>query len=668
MPRLTRTVGLVASAALVLATAAPALASPDDDPVVADEAGTQQTEATVDASEPQASGLIITYTDGSQRVATAAREATVDEGLATETTETPLTDDTAALAFDAPASLDDAEAAATEVEKLPGVASVEPDVMVHAAAAPALNDPYWGQQWFLNGTYGTHAYDAWPSNTGRVVVGVIDTGRTAHPDLDSKTVAGRDFIASKFIARDGNGRDANPHDEGDWTTGSEGCGPASNSSWHGTHVAGIVGARANNGYGVVGNAPGVRISHLRVLGRCGGSTSDMAAAITWGSGGKVKHIPRNRKRAKVLNLSLSGRSDYCPGALQKAINGARKRGTVVVVAAGNDRRDARLYTPANCRGVVTVGSTNKYGQVGSEAPVNGVHQPYSNYGPAVDLSAPGGDLVQGDAIVSTLNAGAHTAGSPSVGQLAGTSMAAPSVAGAAALIASAGTYAPGTIEYALRWAVRPFPAGRAGYARCVTTECGRGILDVSRLVLAKKSPRITGSIRRGQSLRISFRGSWTGSPSSYSYRWLRNGKPVRGAYGLSYRISAADGGATIKAQVAGRKGPGSPFLWRSTLGKRVPKVATTTGLKIKPRKVRYGRSGAKLVAKVRVAGGRIKGKVVFRVGKKKIKAVKVRNGKAVLRLSSTRLKRGKHKITAIYVPKGPAYSRSHSRKKVLRVR
>ncbi|MGH1563678.1 S8 family serine peptidase [Mumia sp. DW29H23] len=665
MPRLIRPLGLLASASLVLAAVAPAAAAPGDPDGRAATSGTATTPAAA-PPKARAAGLIITYEKGAQPSTAASRDAVEAAGVDTVAGTTPVADGVASLPFDAPTSLATAEKAAAELESVPGVASVEPDVLVTAAAAPVLNDTYWSRQWSIHGTYGTHAYTAWPVSTGRVVVGVIDTGQSAHPDLDGKMVAGFDFISTPWMARDGHGRDSNPRDEGDWVTGTEGCGAATPSSWHGTHVAGIIGARANNAKGVAGNAPGVRIQHLRILGRCGGSTSDIAAAITWGSGGKVPKLPRNRTPAKVLNLSLSGRSDICPATLRNAIAGARARGTVVVVAAGNDDMNAALYTPANCPGVITVGSTNRLGQVAGGYS-GSTWVPYSNFGTTLDLSAAGGDLVQNDAILSSVNTGTTTPSAPGWAEQAGTSMAAPAVAAAAALIASNGSYPAATIEGALRWAVKPFPQVANGRVNCVPADCGRGILDVSKLSLATASPVARGYARIGYTLTTT-RGTWTSGATSYSYRWLRNGRPIPGAYGTSYRVTAADGGALIQSQVAGRKGAGSPALWRSSNGLRVPKIATAVRLKVKPRKTTYGRSGARLVAVVKVAAGPIRGKVVFRDGKKKIKTVKVKNGKAVLKLSSTKLKRGKHKITARYVAKHPAFKRATSRPVTLLVR
>ncbi|MBW9204620.1 S8 family serine peptidase [Mumia sp. zg.B17] len=665
MSPLLRPLGLVACASLVLGTVAPAVAAPPD--LGARDAASETAPPAVrEAARPRAAGLIITYADGARPSATVSRAAVEAEGPDTSGTTTPVAEGVDSLAFSEPVSLAAAQEAATELEDLPGVASVEPDVLVTTAAPPALNDTDWNKQWGIHEAYGSQAYTAWPVTTGRVVVGVVDTGQSKHPDLDGKMVSGMDFISSKQIARDGHGRDSNPRDEGDWVTGTEGCGAASPSSWHGTHVAGIIGARANNRTGVAGNAPGVRIQHLRILGRCGGATSDIAAAITWGSGGTIPKLPRNRTPAKVLNLSLSGRADFCPTALRKAIAGARTRGTVVVVAAGNDSMNARLFTPANCPGVVTVGATNRLGQAAGGF-VQTAWVPYPNYGPSLDLSAPGGDLVKGDSILSTVNTGAKGPARPGWAEQSGTSMAAPAVSAAAALIASHGSYPASTIEGALRWAVKPFPQLSNGRANCAPSRCGRGILDVSRLSLATAAPVASGRAALGQTLTTT-RGTWTSAPTAYSYRWVRNGRAIPGAYGTSYRIRPADGGALIQSQVAGRKGAGSPALWRSSNGFRVPKIATAVRLKATPKKTRYGRTGSRLVARVSVAAGSVRGKVVFRDGTKKIKAVKVKNGKAVLKLSPKKLKRGKHAITATYVAAHPAFKRAKSRPVTLRVR
>jgi serine protease len=207
-------------------------------------------------------------------------------------------------------------------------------------------------------------------------------------------VGGYDFISDAAIANDGGGRDADATDPGDWTAANE-CAagePASNSSWHGTHVAGTIAAKTNNGVGVAGVAYNAKIVPVRVLGKCGGYTSDIADAIIWASGGTVTGVPANANVAKVINMSLGG-GGACDTTTQNAINSARSRGTVIIVAAGNENQNASNSNPANCAGVVAVAATGKTGGRAS----------YSNYGTVVDVAAPGGDGSY--SILSTLNAG-----------------------------------------------------------------------------------------------------------------------------------------------------------------------------------------------------------------------------------------------------------------------
>lgn len=160
---------------------------------------------------------------------------------------------------------------------------------------------------------------AWDVSSGEgVVVAVLDTGYTDHPDLVGNVVPGYDFISYygqttdeglyPDVAGDGDGRDADAHDPGDWTDSSMNawCGRVSSSSWHGTHVAGTVAAVANNAQDIAGLAYGAKVQPVRVLGHCGGVTSDIADGIIWASGGHVEGVPDNENPAEVLNLSLGG--------------------------------------------------------------------------------------------------------------------------------------------------------------------------------------------------------------------------------------------------------------------------------------------------------------------------------------------------------------------------
>lgn len=348
---------------------------------------------------------------------------------------------------------------------------VEPDLKMFALAATP-NDSYYSRQWDLfEATGGIRAPAAWDLATGTgIVVAVLDTGIRPHADLAGQTVAGYDMITLASIANDGGGRDADASDPGDWAAAGD-CGSgtsASNSSWHGTHVAGTIAAKANNAAGIAGIAYNAKIQPVRVIGKCGGYSSDIADAMVWAAGGTVTGVPANTTPAKVINLSLGG-AGACGATTQNAINNARARGAVVVVAAGNSAADAAGFSPASCAGVISVAATERYG----------ARAYYSNYGASVTLAAPGGDARSSAAngILSTLNAGTSTPGADSYAYYQGTSMAAPHVAGVAALMFSAKpTATPDQIAAALKSSARAFPGACA--------QCGAGLLDAGAAVAA----------------------------------------------------------------------------------------------------------------------------------------------------------------------------------------
>lgn len=357
---------------------------------------------------------------------------------------------------------------------------VEPDARMTVALTP--NDPRYGEQWDFTGTNGMRVPGAWDVATGTgVTVAVIDTGITAHPDLDANVLPGYDFVSDATAARDGNGRDANAQDQGDWYAAGE-CGQstAGNSSWHGTHVAGTVTAVTGNATGVAGVAPNAKVVPVRVLAKCGGSLSDIADAIIWSAGGTVLGIPANANPATVINMSLGG-SGACGSTYQAAINSAVSRGATVVVAAGNSNQDASGFRPANCNSVVSVAASNPSGSLSY----------YSNYGSTVDLTAPGGDVrVAGGGILSTINTGTSTPGSAGYASYQGTSMAAPHVAGLAALMKSkSSTLTPAQVESTLKQGTRAMPGG-------CTTGCGTGLSDATKTMglLAGATPPPSGNL------------------------------------------------------------------------------------------------------------------------------------------------------------------------------
>jgi len=337
----------------------------------------------------------------------------------------------------------------------PRVVLFEPDVLLHPMLVP--NDTMYGDQWhYYEPQGGINLPPAWDRTTGSssITVAVIDTGVLPHVDLASHLVPGYDFVA---------------HVAGGSDPGDYGCN-GSTSSWHGTHVAGTIGAISNNGTGVAGVNWGSRILPVRVLGPCGGYTSDIADGMRWAAGIAVNGTPGNPFPARVENLSLGG-TGTCSSTLQSAVNDVVARGTVVVVAAGNAAADVGNTQPASCNGVIAVAATTRSGGRAS----------YSNFGPKVTVSAPGGG--GGDGILSTLNTGQTTPAADTYAWFQGTSMATPHVSGVASLMLSIDpTLTPAQVAQRLQQAARPFPRGTG--ADCSVGVCGAGIVDAAASVNA----------------------------------------------------------------------------------------------------------------------------------------------------------------------------------------
>jgi serine protease len=393
-----------------------------------------------------------------------------------------------------PMTADDAQRYADSLKAQGVVAEAEADRWVKPLGVVTPNDPaFYANQWSLqeanSGSEGAaNLPKAWGITQGSkdITVAVVDTGILNHINLQNRLVngnaslAGYDFITAATQANDGDGRDTNPADAGDWVTaaeaqGSVNCSPDS-SSWHGTHVAGIIGASSNDGVGISGIDWNAQLLNVRVLGKCGGQTSDIVDGVVWAAGGVVPDVPTNEHPAQVINMSLGG-PGACPSAMQGAINTAVAKGAVVVVAAGNELSDATNVMPANCKNVIAVAS------VGSE----GEKSLYSNYGENVDIAAPGQN------IYSTYNMGLTTPTADAYASMSGTSMAAPHVAGVASLMLAAnanlvdGTIKPekvaGIIENNLKASARAMTPQNTSFITY-----GQGLLDAYRALLAVTLP------------------------------------------------------------------------------------------------------------------------------------------------------------------------------------
>lgn len=421
----------------------------------------------------------------------------------------------------------------------PDVELVEVDRWWKHFAVP--NDPLYATatslnvtagQWYLKPPDSTlissiNAPAAWDKATGTgVTVAVLDTGvRLDHPDLSGQFLSGYDLVgynnggtatASQIAAaNDGNGADSDPSDPGDWVSQADidagllgsTCSKddISDSSWHGTRVSSLIAALTNNGQGMAGLAYNAKILPIRVLGKCGGWASDIAAGMRWAAGVTVPGLPTNTNVAKVINLSLGG-DGACSNTYQSAIDAAVGAGSTVVVAAGNgvDNDDPTkaggiaVGTPANCNNVIAVAGLRHSGtKVG-----------FSNLGPQITISAPGGNCVNTTTgspclypIVTATNSGttAPVAGSNAYTYGTGTSFSTPLVSATVALMLSANSgLTPAQIKSTLQSTARAFPSAVSGVAACVagnstqpqlecncnTANCGAGMLDASAAVAA----------------------------------------------------------------------------------------------------------------------------------------------------------------------------------------
>ena len=408
------------------------------------------------------------------------------------------------------------------------------------------SDPLFTGQWYLQSAQPSaiNAQAAWDTSVGTagVVIAVIDTGVLyGHPDLKRANVGGRllpgyDFITQAAIANDGNGRDSDPTDPGDWVTSAESnasngpftnCG-ASNSSWHGTRVSGIIGALSNNSLGVTGITWNPWILPARALGKCGGFDSDIIDAMAWAAGRHLNGIPDNPYPAKIENLSL-GSTEACPASYASVVADLATTGVLVVASAGNE--GGPVDAPANCPGVAAITGLRHAGtKVG-----------FASLGTEVALGAPGGNCVNTGAgqpclfsIDTTTNDGTTTANNFTYTDQfninVGTSFSSPIVSGIAGLMASVNgnLNAAQLLARLKEGATTPFPVSadptvpmchvpanaqdvQAAECSCTTSTCGAGMANTVGALNAALRPIAAvvrpASVVGGQPVALSGAGS-----------------------------------------------------------------------------------------------------------------------------------------------------------------
>ena len=456
-----------------------------------------------------------------------------------------------------------------------------------AAAGPASG------QWYLRAPgYDASGRDvkssinvepAWAITHGSaaIVIADVDTGITSHPDLSSKMLTGYDFISDTATANDGDGRDSDPSDPGDWVTAAEnsnksgsffgcndngtGAAVAENSSWHGTQTAGILGASTNNGTGMAGAAYDTPLIAARALGKCGGYDSDIVAAALWAGGIAVSGVPANAHPARVINMSLGGQDDCATKTpiYIDALTQLRNKGVVVVAAAGNDE-GLVVASPANCKPATT--DTDQTPIVIAVAGLRhaGTKVGFSDIGPEVTLSAPGGNCINTTGaclypILTATNTGTTSPGSATYSDglnnpSLGTSFATPLVSATVALMFStAPNLTNAQVISLLKQNARTFPTVSDTSPQppvctvpvsgsttvqdeciCTTSTCGAGMLDAGASVTAAAalstgtpptasvSPA-TASVAIGSTTTLdgsaSALGTGTGVGSALTYQW-----------------------------------------------------------------------------------------------------------------------------------------------------
>lgn len=504
------------------------------------------------ASDEPVRAQALAATDGASRRVSALGQRT---GLA-ERLSRSLGGDLSMILLDKPLADAELESALTLLRADPEVEFVEIDQRRYAQAVPT--DPMYVDQWYLQADQpsAVNFTAAWDLTTGRpdTVIAVLDTGvRFDHPDLGrdgidpgGRLVPGYDFVsgesAGSFVsANDGNEWDADASDPGDWVRNEDPAGPLANcdehdSSWHGTRVAGMLGAITDNNTGIAGGIWNARILPVRVLGKCGGYDSDIIAGMRWAAGLSVPGAPANPTPAKILNLSLGGTGN-CSSSYRQTITALTAAGVLVVAAAGNTDGEA-VETPANCAGVLAVAGLR---QVGSKVG-------YSSLGPEVGIAAPAGNCVNLGAgqpclfaLTTTSNTGLTVPGLYTYRASIGTSFSAPIVAAIAGLMhAVNGELANSEMIARIKSGARPFPApdpaiptcpaldSLTAQCNCTTTTCGAGMADAPGAVSEALRPiaRIVapGNGRAGETITLD--GSTSGAARGRgitSYAWSVSG-------------------------------------------------------------------------------------------------------------------------------------------------
>ena len=499
------------------------------------------------------------------------------------------------------------------IERLQADGDVEyasPDLHRHIHAV--TSDPLLTDQWYLLSAQpsATRTEQAWDITHGSasVVVAVLDTGvRFDHPDLGRTSAAGKvlpgyDFVTNTAVANDGDGRDADPSDPGDWVTTADKQQPdftkcdEAPSSWHGTRVSGLIGALTDNGVGVAGAAWNTRVLPVRVLGKCGGFDSDIIAAMRWAAGLAVSGVPANPTPAKIINLSLGG-TGVCSTAYQAAVTEITARGVLIVASAGNE--GGPVDAPANCSGVLGVAGLR---HVGSKVG-------FSSLGPEIGIGAPGGNCVNGFgqpclfSIVVVTDSGTQAPAGPAytdqINANLGTSFSGPMAAATAALMTAVNsTLTPAQLISLMQRSATPFPANdgivpvchvptsatdlQTLECSCTTQTCGAGMLNTGAAVTAAIGPlailQTSGTVVGGGNITLNGSSSFASNGRTLStFLWtvldVSGTAPVLASPSQSTTTLSIPGAATFTVRLTVTDDQGGQDSEETTLTAAAPAAA-----------------------------------------------------------------------------------------------
>jgi serine protease len=509
-------------------------------------------------AQPPTDQIIVKWRDGAAATGTRMQKLGASSGMHLQRKQ-QLAADTEVLQLDRARGSEEMSGVLRQLAADPDVEYAVADERRWVHAVPG--DPLYADQWYFQSTEiaATHAQQAWDVTVGSntTVVAVLDTGvRFEHPDLLRVSQAGKlldgfDFVSQTPFANDGDGRDTDASDPGDFVSAADKTQAPfttcdqTDSSWHGTRVSSLIAALTNNVEGIAGTGWNTLILPVRVLGKCGGTDSDIIAGMRWAAGIAVPGAPVNPNPAQIINLSLGG-TGVCSAAYQSAVNEILARGVLIVASVGNDGSD--VAAPANCPGVLGVTGIRHAGtKVG-----------FSNLGPGAGIGAPGGNCVNTTitpttpcvfSITAAVNAGKTAPGANTYTDHVqnfnvGTSFSAPLVAGAAALMHSLNSrLTPAQYITLLRKSATPFPTTSANTTTlchvpagdlqqqeciCTTATCGAGMLNTQGSVLAAQRPfaiaEAPTTINTGTAVSIDGRDSFASNGRTIaSFQWTALG-------------------------------------------------------------------------------------------------------------------------------------------------